>query len=321
MPQTIKNRREYLFLYDISFANPNGDPNDGNKPRIDEETGKNIVTDVRLKRTVRDYLLQKGHEIFVREVENGDDGIQDGKDRVRDFIQSYEELKDKSLRDQKEIISRNILRSCIDVRLFGGTLPVELKVKNKKESSSITHTGPVQFGMGVSLHRVKLEFIKGTGAFASKSGQKQKTFREEWFLPYSLIAFYGIANEYSARATDLTDEDLEELKEALWHGTKNLITRSKMGQTPRLLVEIVYKEGIRSQIGELHRYIKLESDKNDESLRSPEDYTLNIDRLLDVIKENSDKIEAVNYKVDRNFRLSKSFQSENLGVFLQELAL
>ena len=52
----IEKRSEILFLYDVTYANPNGDPNDENKPRIDEESGLNIVTDVRLKRTVRDYL-------------------------------------------------------------------------------------------------------------------------------------------------------------------------------------------------------------------------------------------------------------------------
>ncbi|MGB9857397.1 MAG: type I CRISPR-associated protein Cas7, partial [Dictyoglomaceae bacterium] len=65
----LKNRSEILFLYDITDANPNGDPMDENKPRIDEETGVNIVTDVRLKRTIRDYLYEyKGLETFVREV-------------------------------------------------------------------------------------------------------------------------------------------------------------------------------------------------------------------------------------------------------------
>ena len=53
----IKTRKEMLFLYDVTNANPNGDPADENKPRIDEESKKNIVTDVRLKRTVRDYLI------------------------------------------------------------------------------------------------------------------------------------------------------------------------------------------------------------------------------------------------------------------------
>jgi len=73
----IKNRQEILFLYDVTDANPNGDPLDENKPRIDEETGINIVTDVRLKRTIRDYLYDykgfdgsNGKDIFVREIES-----------------------------------------------------------------------------------------------------------------------------------------------------------------------------------------------------------------------------------------------------------
>ena len=62
----LKTRSEILFLYDVKDANPNGDPLDENKPRIDEETGINLVTDVRLKRTIRDYLHSfKKMEIFV----------------------------------------------------------------------------------------------------------------------------------------------------------------------------------------------------------------------------------------------------------------
>ena len=70
----ITNRSEILFLYDVTYANPNGDPVDENKPRIDEETEINIVTDVRLKRTIRDYLNDyKGQDIFIIESrdENG----------------------------------------------------------------------------------------------------------------------------------------------------------------------------------------------------------------------------------------------------------
>lgn len=64
----IKNRSEILFIYDVKDANPNGDPVDENKPRIDEETGINYITDVRLKRTIRDYLHDyKDKEIFVIE--------------------------------------------------------------------------------------------------------------------------------------------------------------------------------------------------------------------------------------------------------------
>ena len=294
MSEAIKNRREYLFLYDVSFANPNGDPNDENKPRIDEETGRNIVTDVRLKRTIRDYLKDfEGLEIFVREISDEEGKIQDAKARAKDFENNPEK----------------ILEKCIDVRLFGGTIPVET---GKKKDSSITYTGPVQFNMGQSLHRVKLEFIKGTGAFASKEGQQQKTFREEWILPYSFIAFHGVANENAAKDTGLTDKDLAYLRKGMWEGTKNLITRSKNEQIPRLLIEVVYKDGVHSHIGELHRYIKIESDKNDEELRSTDDFVLNIDRLLEVLEKEMDKIEKVLYKKDRNLRLSKDLNSDKI---------
>lgn len=303
------NRREYLFLYDVSFGNPNGDPNDENKPRIDEETGRNIITDVRLKRTVRDYLYDfKGMEIFVREIKEGEYVI-DGKKRASMFGNNPE----------------NIINSCIDIRLFGGVIPLEKKNNNKKEkkeetkeeettedtkSGSIKFTGPVQFNMGQSLHKVKLEYIKGTGAFASKKEKTTKTFREEWILPYSLIAFHGVFNENASKHTKTTEKDLEHLREVLWYGTKNLITRSKMEHIPRLLIEIVYKPNTYFHIGELHRYVKIETNIPEEHIRSTDDFILNIDRLIEVIEEEKDKIEKVNYKVDRNLRLSRDLKSD-----------
>ncbi|HOA97522.1 MAG TPA: type I-B CRISPR-associated protein Cas7/Csh2, partial [Acetivibrio saccincola] len=195
----IKNRQEILFLYDVTDANPNGDPLDENKPRIDEETGINIVTDVRLKRTIRDYLYSykgfdgtDGKDIFVREIKSEKGGIKDGKARAKDFNENLE----------------NILEMAIDIRLFGGVIPLD--------KASITFTGPVQFNMGRSLNKVSLKHIKGTGAFASKEGKDQKTFREEYILPYSLIAFHGIVNENAAKETRLTDEDVDLMDEAMW---------------------------------------------------------------------------------------------------------
>ena len=294
MKETIKNRREYLFLYDVSFANPNGDPNDENKPRIDEETGRNIVTDVRLKRTIRDYLKDfEGLEIFVRQISNESGNIQDAKARAKDFGNDPEK----------------ILENCIDVRLFGGTIPI---TTGKSKDSSITYTGPVQFNMGQSLHRVKLEYIKGTGAFASTAGKGQKTFREEWILPYSLIAFHGVVNENAAKETRLTDEDLEFLRKGMWEGTKNLITRSKNEQLPRLLIEIVYKEGIHSHIGELHRYVKIDTEKSDEEIRNTDDFVLNIDKLLEILENDAKSIEKVLYCVDRNLKLNRPLASERI---------
>ena len=83
---TVKNRSEILFLYDITDANPNGDPVDENKPRVDEETGVNIVTDVRLKRTIRDYLHDyKDQDIFILELRDDNGNLKSKEDRLKDF--------------------------------------------------------------------------------------------------------------------------------------------------------------------------------------------------------------------------------------------
>lgn len=309
----IKNRSEILFLYDIQNANPNGDPNDENKPRMDEETGKNLVTDVRLKRTIRDYINEKGNDIFVREVIYDKDGhIQDAKLRAADYLpDDKEKLKEMSAEEQKQAISKSILSKCIDVRLFGATIPLDLKVKSKSVTSSITWTGPVQFKMGKSLHSVKIQHIKGTGAFASKKDTTQKTFREEDILPYSLIGFYGIVNENAGKHTNLQTDDIELLKDAIWNGTKGLISRSKFGQMPRLLLFVNYKEP-NFFIGDLDNLIEIKSDLRDEQIRKPEDYKIDISRLLDQIELHKDKIENIEFAVDDRMKFVRNDEEINL---------
>ena len=285
----IKKRSEILFCYDVTDANPNGDPLDENKPRIDEENKINIVTDVRLKRTIRDYLYeykgyngQDGKDIFVREIFLDNDptkGIQDGKARAKDYDNNAE----------------NVLKECIDIRLFGGVIPLD--------KDSITYTGPVQFKMGRSLHKVELKHIKGTGAFASKAGAKQATFREEYILPYSFICFHGIINETAAKYTKLTESDVNELMDALWNGTKNLISRSKFGQMPRFLLKVTYKEP-GFFIGDLDKKLKLTDYENDFAIRSIKDFKLNIEELKKAFDDNKEHIEKIEYKVDSDLKLN-----------------
>ena len=294
MSENIKNRSEILFIYDIRDGNPNGDPMDENKPRIDEETGVNLVTDVRLKRTIRDYLHNfKGQEIFVREIiydtQNG--YIQDGKKRAKDF-------EDKAER---------ILNECIDVRLFGGVIPLK--------EDSITYTGPVQFKMGRSLHRVAMMHIKGTGAFASKEGLKQATFREEYFLPYSLISFYGIINENAAKHTHLTEDDLKLLLEGTWNGTKSLISRSKAGQVPRLLLKVNYSKE-NYHIGDLDKMLKMVTEMPHEKIRDTTDYQIEISELVKKLAAEKGSIKDIEICVDDRMKFCK----EGAGFPIEGLA-
>lgn len=284
----VNKRTEILFLYDVKDGNPNGDPSDENRPRIDEETGINIVTDVRLKRTIRDYLFDyKGfngehdRDIFVRQTQVEKGGLNDGKGRALMF-------GDKEVKKEERL--KSIIDKCIDIRLFGGVIPLD--------NDSITFTGPVQFKMGRSLHKVEMKYIKGTGAFASKPGAKQQTFREDYVLPYSLIAFYGIVNEKAAVHTKMTEDDYNLLIESIWEGTRNLITRSKMEHNPRLLLTLQHNKP-QCFIGELDKHItlKINGDMRDEQIRDITDISIDMKALKERI--NTENTVATLKKDDR----------------------
>ncbi len=320
----IKDRSEILFLYDVTDANPNGDPNDENKPRMDEETDVNIVTDVRLKRTVRDYLHDfKKKEIFIREIELDDGSIQDAKTRAEDFLSDEikKEAKKKSFQEQKELLKGKILEDCIDVRMFGATIPLELATSKsaKKETGSITLTGPVQFKIGRSLHPVNLHYIKGTGAFASKTGSTQKTFREEYVLNYSFIAFHGIINENAARHTMMTESDKALLLEGLWMGTANLISRSKFGHMPRFLLAVDYKDK-NYFIGDLNKKVSILSDIPVEKIRGIDEFHLNVTDLFNALMKNKSKIGKIRFRMDENLRLSFEGKPVKIQEALKEFA-
>ncbi len=290
MANTINYKSEILFCYDVTNANPNGDPLDSNKPRIDEETKINIVTDVRLKRTIRDYLYdyenfngQNGKDIFVREIISDEENkyIQDAKQRAKDFDKSVD----------------NILKTCIDIRLFGGVIPLE--------KDSITFTGPVQFKMGRSLHPVELMHIKGTGAFASKSDSKQKTFREEYIVPYSFIAFHGIINNKAAEDTKLTEDDINLMLKGIWLGTKNLISRSKFGQMPRFLLKVDYKNDAQGFfIGDLDSLISIANVENLYKIRKLDDFVLDISKVKTTFEKYKEKIERISYIKDERLKIN-----------------
>ncbi len=318
----IENRSEILFLYDVKDINPNGDPMDENKPRIDEELGVNIVTDVRLKRTIRDYLHDfKNQEILVREIEYEVGKIQDAKLRAEDFLKKDGKKIDKNevktLAEMKNLILENILKECIDVRLFGCTIPIE---KSTNEKSAITLTGPVQFRMGRSLHKVEVIHIKGTGAFASAAGKEQKTFRDEYVLPYSLICFYGIINENASKYSHLTEEDIDLLLAGIWSGTKNLISRSKIGQMPHLLLRVIYKEE-NYHIGDLDKkiHVKYENGMNDEKARSIKDFKLDVTELWESIEANKDKILKLEFQLSPDLNFVSNGESMTCKSFREAL--
>jgi CRISPR-associated protein Csh2 len=262
---------------------------DENRPRLDEDTGQNIVTDVRLKRTVRDYLVDyKGEEVFVRGIVDGDGKLQ------------TKETRQKQLGSNPE----NILEQCVDLRLFGATIAVQ--------NQSLTATGPVQFKFGRSLHPVEVMQVRGTTVMPSAAGRAQGTFTEVFIVPYSLICFYGVVNENAGnlqrqmalkKEVWLTEEDVSLMLEGLWHGTKNLISRSKFGQMPRLLLRVIYREK-NYHSGELDHLLALETfGKDSRQLRGVSELAVDVTKLSERLAENRARISRIQWQWDPSLRL------------------
>lgn len=290
---TIDNRMELLFLYETKDCNPNGDPLDEDRPRTDPDTGQALVTDVRIKRTIRDYLFNvKGEEILIRDT-YAEDGLNDGKGRAEMFHEDAEIEDADHIKEAIEKLKGTILDQCIDARLFGTTLPVS----HDGTDGSIKVTGPVQFsGFSRSLHEVDPQFVQGTAAFAGQKGDMQKSFREDFILPYACIGTYGIVNENAAQTSGLDEDDVDLLLEGLWRGTESLVSRSKMGHQPLFLMRLTHED--QRQVGDLAGQISLETSEGDTELRNVADYEIDISTLLSSLERMNGNIASADVHQD-----------------------
>lgn len=306
MSEPLDTRSEFLFLYEVRDANPNGDPLDDNKPRLDSDTNQCLVSDVRIKRTIRDYWHEAlGMEILIRDTHTEEGFLQTGEQRSGDFAEQLSGQEFETIGAYEAALRDVILSDCIDARTFGCTLPVSAKAKGKSTKGSITLTGPTQIiGFSRSLHSVTVQFIQGTAAFAGKEGASRKSFREEYKVPYACIAAYGIVNEVAARSTQMTDEDRKLLLDGLWNGTAGLITRSKVGHQPLLLMHVVYAKG--RHLGDLPGRIALQSEKQGAEIRGLLDFEIECSGLLEGLSGMGKDVEAVEVKLDHRLQLLRA---------------
>lgn len=281
------NNSELLFIYDARLCNPNGDPDDENRPRMDYERERNLVSDVRLKRYIRDYLEGKGYEIFVTKP----DGQTVNPTQRLDMLFKKNGRKANINKLGKEDVDW-LLSQLIDVRLFGATMPIK---SEEAKGSSQTFTGPVQFNWGYSLNNVRLVDSNGiTSHFSSEQDNQQGTMGKDYRVYYSLIAFHGIISASRAKHTGLTDEDIRLLEEALIKSIPLQATRSKIGQYPRFYVRAEYKDS-EFMIGDFRDYVR--PDRVD-GLREVTDFRLDVAGLCDVLKKNQDRINRVYFWQD-----------------------
>jgi CRISPR-associated protein Csh2 len=291
------NNSEILFVYDAHMCNPNGDPDEENRPRMDYPTQTNLVSDVRLKRYIRDYLQENGHKLYVQKSEEG---------KTVNATQRILSVLGKS--DIKEISEEeldSIPSKLIDARFFGATLALKGKGKTEKGKSR-TFTGPVQFNWGYSLNRVYLLDTKSiTSHFSSEEEKEQGTIGKDYRVKYSLIAFHGIISGYNAKNTGLKKDDVALLDQALVKAIPLHATRSKVGQEPRLYVRVEYNSD-SFVLGDLRKWVKFspQGTNKDDEVFSVQNVKLDITSLVEKLQENKAKIQQVKFWKDSTLSLA-----------------
>lgn len=309
-------RSEILFITDAQDCNPNGNPLANNRPRRDPETGQGIVTDVRLKRYLRDQLLDDGYDIYMKKI--------GGESRPRTTLaldvlgEGIEEADDI---EDLENVGKRFLERATDVRYFGATLSFESRSSDEDNelqtalqgSFPTQYQGPVQFLPAKSLNEVEEneEFDSLTSVIATGEGNRQGGFGlDDHRIVYGIFPFYGLVDEASAQDTNLSAEDVRRLDTLCWRALKNQTTsRSKLGQAPRLYLRVQYDED-RFHIGDLQNMVTLDSKSND-PLRSISDVVVDVTELVSTLERNSSQIDTVRFCGSERFTLTCEHEALN----------
>lgn len=284
MSEVIKNRYEFVVLFDVENGNPNGDPDSGNMPRVDPETGLGIVTDVCLKRKIRNYVEtvkedSTGYRIYVKDgvpLNRSDNeafaalGIDEKK--VKDMKKSDPEL-DIKVRDW-------MCANFYDIRTFGAVMTTF--VKNALNCGQVR--GPVQLGMSRSIEPVVPQEVTITRVAITTEADAEKKGTEmgrKYIVPYGLYRCEGYVSANLARkTTGFSEDDLE----LLWEAILNMFENDRSAARGKMAVRelIIFKHD--SELGNAPAWkvfdtVNVErANKGDNSpARAYSDYVVSVD--------------------------------------------
>lgn len=217
----LTNRHDFLLLFEVTNGNPNGDPDAGNMPRIDPNTNRGIVTDVCLKRKVRNFV-----ELFAPASEAAHSNEYNILIKQGAIIEAEQQPAETAAKDMEnpdqlagateaEKAKNWLCRKFYDVRTFGGVLSTGADIMKGSAWGQVR--GPVQFTFGQSYHPITPLEISITRCAVTKKADadKERTMGNKHIVPYALYAAKGYVSPAFAERTGFTQTDLNLLFEAL----------------------------------------------------------------------------------------------------------
>jgi len=266
MSEVIKNRYDFVFLFDVKDGNPNGDPDQVNLPRADAEDQHGLVTDVCIKRKVRNYVmlekeLKSPFDIFIRQE------------------QVLNKIIDAASGENIQQRQNNLCEQYFDIRTFGAVL-------STGEKGAGTVRGPVQFTFARSEDRIYQaeHSITRCAVTTEEDAKKQEnrehasTFGRKTTVPYALYKMHGFVSVIDARKTKFSEDDLKLLWKSLINAFENDRAAARGEMNPRKLVIFKHESHLGNELsGRL--FDRVTVTKNAELPRRIEDYmSINVDK-------------------------------------------
>lgn len=274
MSDSIKSRYDFVLLFDVLDGNPNGDPDAGNLPRIDPETGHGLVTDVCLKRKIRNRVQltkagKPGYDIFIQENAVLNDTI----------IQTCKGLGSAKKGEGIQPRANKMCQTFYDIRTFGAVLTTDAK-DNKLFYNCGQVRGPIQFTFARSVDPiVTLEHsITRMAVTNVKDKEKERTMGRKNTVPYGLYKAHGFIVPSFAERTGFTEEDLK----VFWDAVKMMFVDDPSAARGTMTVRriIVFKHASAlgdAQAAELFERVKVARKEATKPAREYADYEVTVD--------------------------------------------
>ncbi|REK76417.1 type I-C CRISPR-associated protein Cas7/Csd2 [Paenibacillus paeoniae] len=276
----LTKRYEFVLLYDVENGNPNGDPDAGNLPRLDPETGCGLVTDVCIKRKIRNYVElarenEGSYEIYVKEA-----AVLNNLNKEAFAAHPDMELKENKAdkmaakkREDQQTLARWMCDKYYDIRAFGAVMTTGINCGQVR--------GPVQLSFSKSIdpispHEVTITRMAVTN---EKDADKERTMGRKSIVPYGLYRLEGFISAPLANQTNFGEEDLD----LLWSSLINMFdhdrsaSRGKMAAQKLIVFEHETKLG-NAPAHKLFNLVQVKRKLDVELARSFEDYNVTVDR-------------------------------------------
>nr|WP_323001575.1 type I-C CRISPR-associated protein Cas7/Csd2 [Denitromonas sp.] len=278
----LANRYDFVLVFDVKDGNPNGDPDAGNLPRLDAESGHGLVTDVSLKRKVRNFVgLVKAEEppfeIYVKEKAV----LNRAHERAYVAVGAEEELKgeDKKRKGKGDTVTKARDWMCanfFDIRTFGAVMSLGVNCGQVR--------GPVQLTFArsvdpiVALEHSITRMAVATEAEAEKQEGDNRTMGRKHTVPYGIYVAHGFVSSFLAKQTGFDDNDLE----LLWQSLEHMFEHDRSAARGEMSTRGLYVFKHDSELGNAHAHdlfdrIRIARKPGADVPRSFADYTVSID--------------------------------------------